>query len=313
MTTVNQRYLYKDLRKPDSQTYDEILADLGISFPVEKRDATVPDNNGNACVIPDKVAVWRPDTDQYLSTVGRDYGLVPYHHAFSLAEVLLDEGDVQVICGGPLNRGEAAVLVLRGSGVLQLDIGDDIVNECLLRSTHDGTGKIEVRMTPRRLKTGVVLTTDATRPLSFKHSKGANERVADARKALRRMSTEWEQFTAAAKKLMAVRVTQDDARSFISLVVGDKDNPRAQHIRDRVFDQWAFHSMAPACKGTLFGLVMAFGYWADFDKTVRQPKRITRTAAEFNVRLLGDSAKKKAKAWAMAISLRDNKGLGIVK
>lgn len=316
MSDVEKRYIYKDLDSPEGASYDEIIESLGLGFTAEKRpllvEVKLPDEQGvTHFQVPDKVAIWHKENDAYLATVGNNYGLVQYRIAFSLADVLLGEG-IEVVRGGPVNRGESAVLVLQAPGVLDLGNGNEIVNEVVLRSTHDGTGRIEVRTTPRNIKTGIVLTTDAMRPLSFKHSKRALERVADAKKTIRRIGREWESFTQSAKALMAVHLNQDEARGFIaSLIEGKADEKgevgvRCQKLRDEIYERWVqgVASKLPACRGTLFGMVMAVGEWADFHKTVKKSKRFNDNAAELNARLIGDAAKKKAKAWSLALALR---------
>jgi phage/plasmid-like protein (TIGR03299 family) len=310
MFDVDKRYLYKDLDSPSGATYDEIIESLGLGFTAEKRPLLV-EHNAAYFQVPDKVAIWHKENDAYLATVGNNYGLVQYRIAFSLADTLLSEG-IEVVRGGPVNRGESAVLVLQAPGVLDLGNGNEIVNEVVLRSTHDGTGRIEVRTTPRNINTGVVLTTDALRPLSFKHSKRALERVADAKKTIHRIGREWEAFTQAAKSLMSVPLNQAEARGFIASLVEGKASEegeigvRCQKLRDEIYERWVqgVSSKLPACRGTLFGLVMAVGEWCDFHKTVKKSKRFNNNAAELNARLLGDAAKKKAKAWSMALALR---------
>lgn len=312
MSDAKRRYVYKDLAKPEGRSYDEIIESLGLGFDAEKRPLKTTDNNGNDIVIPDKVAVWRTDTDDYLATVGDGYGLVQYRQVFSIADVLLGEG-IEVLFGGAINRGESAALVLRAPGELELGKGQKMTNECILRSTHDGTGKVEVRMTPRSNTTGIILTTDAMKPLSFKHTKNVENRMADAKRTLRRVHTEWEAFTSAAKSLMTINLNDEEGRSFITSVVGDSESTQAKNIKEKVFDLWkvGVSSRIDVCRGTLFGLVMSFAEWSDFHKTMRKSKRFNNNAAEFNVRVVGDAAKKKAKAWSMALTLRKRVKVGV--
>jgi hypothetical protein len=59
----------------------------------------------------------------------------------------------------------------------------------------------------------------------------------------------------------------------------------------------------------VFGLVQAFAEWADHDRPVRKSDRRDRVSAQLDARLISDSAKKKARAWATALWFMKGKKL----
>jgi hypothetical protein len=207
--------------------------------------------------------------------------------------------------------------VLEAPGVVNLSRGDDIVNRFIMLSSHDGTGKIEVRMAPWRRKTGTAITFDAGHPLAFKHTRNVRNRVQKARKVFNSVNNSWAEFSTGIQKMIAVTVTTAQAREFVESVLpasGDSDDPstRMGNIHDdilNIYSNTGIGTRLPKCRGTLFGLVQAFTEWADIKRTVRSSSKRDEISAGLDARLVSDSAKKKSKAWAMALYLANQKSM----
>lgn len=159
-------------------------------------------------------------------------------------------------------------------------------------------------MTPFRTLNGTALTVDASRPLAFKHTPGVNGRINRARKIFKNVNHSWDEFASGVAKMVMVQVTDDEAKSFITNVLGESDSTRMENIKGDIYATFKTGTacVMPRCKGTVFGLVQAFAEWADHGRTVRVSKRRTdEKAARIDARLISDSAKKKQRAFSTAL------------
>ena len=280
-----------------------------MKFHAEKRDQSWKDDDDRWIRSKDMVVI-RTDTMVELGGVGRDYCVVQYKDAFSPVDVLIANGQAELVSGGAPNRGEQAFLVLKSEGSIMLAPGDSIQNYFVMRSSHDGSCKIEIRMTPYRAKSGTTFALDASKPLAFKHTPNVEGKLAMARRTWRNVQESWEDFSAGAKRMIATPVTESEAREFITAVLASKkDSTRSQHIADdiyQLFRNTGVGTRVPACRGTLFGLVQSFSEWGDLHRTIRAAKNKNSVAAALDAKLIADTAKKKQKSWGMALHLSKN-------
>jgi phage/plasmid-like protein (TIGR03299 family) len=289
---------------------DEASLKYGWPENVEKRDLYFKTASGVEKVSPYHCQIVDADRERAMGVVGTRYVVVPYKDALSPCLPMLAAG-ARIVGGGAPNLGERCYLILEADGVVKLSKGDNIVNRFILSSSHDGTGKIELRMSPYRPRTGTALTIDSTHPLAFKHTRNVGARVAHARKAFSRVNEEWMEFTKGVQKMVSVPMSERDAQAFIEQVIPSaSDSTRIQNIRESIYLLYTTYGTGtrlPKCRGTLFGLVQAFAEWADLKRTVRKSNRRDDVAAALDAKLFADSAKKKQKAWAMALYLADQK------
>lgn len=270
-----------------------------------------PDINGDYTQVnPEKmVTVWT-DTHERLGDVGYNYQVVQYPVAFSIINPLIEKG-ARVIGGGLINRGERAVLVLETDSVLEITPGDTIVNRIVVMSSHDGTGKIEIKVTPYRRKTGVAIALPVN-GLSFKHTLRVEANMVAGRKAYARIEAAWDSFSDAVKRMIAVKVDDKEARAFIEQVLPTENkrkgpSKRLENQREDVFQVYkntGIGRRSVQCKNTLFGVFMAFVEWADHHKTIRTSKKRNEAACNFDAKFIGDGAKKKMLAYGVAKKLQ---------
>jgi hypothetical protein len=252
--------------------------------------------------------VRREDDKTPLGVNSTVYGLTQYRQWFAIPEELW-QGGVELVYGGLQGRGQRAYLVMRAEGAIQLATGDRILNEFTVTASHDGQAKLMFMMTPRRTGSDTILTFN--KPLvSFKHSKNVAVRIAKMGSVLSKVQDSWAEFSEATQAMSLIKVTDDQARGFIKNVLGDSDSVRMQNVRAKVFDLWRHVGIGravPACQGTLFGLTQAFCEYSDHHVTTRKNKYLDPASAAMDSKALGDASKRKAKSWAMALTLIKNK------
>jgi phage/plasmid-like protein (TIGR03299 family) len=313
-----KNYTFKGLNMRGAASLGEAVEKYGMDFSVGKYPLYFfPEGpDGPKILSPQNEQVANGDNYDPLGVVGLRYTKVPYPLAFAPAESLI-EGGARVVGGGCPNNGERAYLVLESDGVIQLSRGDKIVNRFVMMSSHDGTGKIEIRMTPFRPKTGTAITYDASHPLAFKHTRNVNTKLGRAKTIFSRVNANWNEFSVGVQRMVSVNMTEAEAKDFIEAVLPTSTSggakreasARLENIRTDVlviYRDTGIGTRLPKCRNTLFGLVQAFTEWADITRTVRKSTRRDAASAGLDARLVSDSAKKKQKAWALALYLAKN-------
>jgi len=179
---------------------------------------------------PNVCGIVRTDNGDMLGHGSRGYGIYQFSEVAEIIRPALEEDKVKFVLGGCPNFGERMYLVMDAAGELQLGTGDTVVNRFILTSSHDGSSKVEVRMTPYRKMSQSAFITDA-RPLQFKHTKKVADRIAATRKTLASVQAEWAAFESNVRGMIALNLTDEEAISFITKVVGDSDSTRTINIR----------------------------------------------------------------------------------
>lgn len=292
-------------------TLEEACEEYGLDREVEKRPLYYPGKDDKQLLSPYNMQTVDVETDHPLGVVGNNYKVVPFRNAFSPAEPLIENG-ARIIGGGAPHFGAVGYLRMELPGSFKVGKAE-LLNQFTFRSSHDGTGKVEVRSTPYFTANRVAITTDASRPLAFKHTRNVGVRISRARETFRRVNENWNEFTQGVQKMIAHPLSDAEARQFIEQLTPSKaGGTRIERVRDDIYTLFKLTGQArhlPQCKGTLFGLVQAIGEWADFWRTQRSTKKRDATAAIIDARLVSDAAKKKQKGYAMALWLINNKKL----
>ena len=255
---------------------------------------------------PREVQVYRKDDGRAMGVVGLVYRTMSHPVALEFARQLI-AGGARIIGGGCPNRGERAYLILESDGNVAIGKNDNIVNRFVLTNTHDGTGKIELRITPFWSRAGTAFNPESGKPLSFKHTTNVQNRLASANKVMARVNRNWDEFSSAVQKMIAMPLNEREAKDFIEAILphtGDEASPKLENIRSEIltiFRDTGIGCRLPACRGTVFGILQAFSEYADIKQTVRKSDKRDRASATLDARLIGDAAKKKAKAYGFAL------------
>jgi phage/plasmid-like protein (TIGR03299 family) len=280
----------------------------GMSRTCVKLLQRFPDVDGEYTLTnPEKmVTVWSDDHTR-LGDVGYKYQVVQYRDCFNIAGPLLERG-FRIVGGGLINLGERACLILESNEVIELGNGDEIVNRLVLLSSHDGTGKIELVMTPYRKKTGSAQVLDIP-GLSFKHTLNVHNRIGAGRKAFAKIEKAWDDYSTGARRMQMCEMTDANARAFIEQVLPSKTkevSTKLENLREDIYQVYKNTGIGRhniKCRGTLFGLVQAVSEWADHHATVRASSKRNSAATDFDFKLLNTGAKKKAQAWSAGLTL----------
>jgi phage/plasmid-like protein (TIGR03299 family) len=299
---------FNGLIEKGAATLSEACELYGLNRPVDMRPLTYIGADGKPLISPFHQQTVDTETDNPLGVVGAGYQLVPYETAFAFVEPLLENG-AKMISGGAPHFGQVAYLVLENPGSIKVG-NHEILNRFMLRSSHDGSTKIECRSTPYFTANRIAMTVDATRALCFKHTKRVNDRLHRARNTYKRVNENWNEFSEGVQRMITTSIDEKDAKAFIEQITpSTSDSTRIQNIREDIFTLFKLTGQCRTlvqCKGTLFGLVQAVGEWADFHRVTRKTNKRSQEAALLDARLISDAAKKKQKAWALSLWMVNN-------
>jgi len=292
-------------------TFEDILARYGMNFGVKKvpqwwHDGTNP-TNPVFHQTPAVVAALRTDDNTFLATVGENYGLTPYDKSFEFCKKLIENG-VQVIDGAVTRNGARAFLFFRGASSFEIAPGDRIENVFYIIASHDMSSEIEVKMAPRRTKTGQLMPTDIQRnkfKFRFRHSSQVQKHLDKAEATLAHAQADFEDFEESVRSLSLVKLTPHQAKTYYETIFGEYGkHKRTDNIIDEMMKkyQYGVDSQIPAFRGTMFGAYMAIVQWAE-ERKVKRPKRISERDARIESALIGDAAKKKLVALSTAYGM----------
>lgn len=177
-------------------TTDELLNDKGFQYVVFK--SQLRDGLGRPVDawgtfrwdLTDKVA-GNKEAAMFLGTVGKDYTVIQHDEGFKSIDALMRSADgAHYETAGVLGNGEK-VWALADLG-FTAKIGDDVQNGYLLFSTgHDGSMSHSYRMCMTRVvcqnTLSAALSERTKASLVVRHTKNANARLSDQRKALESM------------------------------------------------------------------------------------------------------------------------------
>lgn len=194
--------------------------------------------------IPGQFAVIRtnPSTkraEQLGAVVGSFYTPIQNEDNCDVLQTIIDESGAVFETAGSLNRGRNTFVTMKLPQTMKIG-GEDVVelNIAALNS-HDGTSAFTLLVTPVRI---VCQNTQAAALKNFRskftvsHTKNADRRIADARRALGLSFAYMEEFEREAEAMIAAQMNSDQ---FLKIVRGiwtpskDEDSKRSQTIAEK--------------------------------------------------------------------------------
>ncbi len=86
---------------------------------------------------PDHMSIHRRDTQDYLGTVGSNYGIVQYPDLFKFTEVLVDQDLAGFKYAGISGNGAQAYIVMETAKCINLGPGDDVSCFFYVATSHN--------------------------------------------------------------------------------------------------------------------------------------------------------------------------------
>jgi len=301
-------------------TFNDMIKQAGLDFEVTKCRLIARRPVFGDEIMSNLVAIYRKDDGAIVSQrgVGKKYEIVQIGDALKFCEYLIDQNYATYGYAGAPGKGARAYVILKAAGAIDVSEKDKIENWFTVSTSHDGTGKIEVRTTPVFPKIGAVLTPSQGKNLSFKHTKNVQTHITQAMKTIKRITSEWDNAETQLRTMMRVKITEEMAAKYFESVIDSDDienSARALNIKEQMMTTYksGTYRMIPSMCNTVFGAYATVLEWCDKQKTVRKSEIRTENEAKLYTKISGSAAKQKAEAhgfaWKMCALRRDPTGV----
>lgn len=258
----------------------------GLDFQVSLRDcffagakpADAPaDWPGKMTQVTNRKVVVRDDTEDPLGIVSSGYPVLQYREAFDFMDTVVNGKDTRYVAAGSLRSGKQGFMVVRAPDSMQvnvLDGKDPHEMFMVLRTSHDLTRAIEVMAMPLRGKcmnqmTLASFAANVPHRWSIRHTSTMQAKLADAAKSIAQLGAYADRFNELAKRLVAIKVTDEKCKYVLGKVV-----PKTSVKRDEVVDtiiSKMHSSPTVGWDGTGWGLVNAVSDHYDWGRSGGSP------------------------------------------
>ena len=238
--------------------------------------------------------------------VGSEYGIVQYDEAVGFLENLIGSDHAELRYLSAPGTGCHLYVVLRAAGTIQVGT-ETLVNDFLVTTSHDGSAKLNIRITPTM---GKVTAIPFTAGVQFRHSKNVNEHLTRASTTIKVVTDLWDTFEQDMQKMMACKITNEQAMDYFKCIVGDnEESTRQTNIRDSLASLYEKGLVARLVPNTVAAAYFAFVEWSNHWKTVRKMKHIKNSdEAELFGKFHGTSVREQTEGYAFAVAMTEEFG-----
>src|SRR5690606_4599085 len=218
----------------DYPTSAEAVRYAGLDYTVEKRGLMTFDGlNGRPedqhgqqipkSPVANFYATVRPDTDDVLGVVGKDYQVVQNVEAFSFFDAIVGGNDgILYETAGALGKGECIFITAKLPDYIKVGREDLIEQYLFLTTSHDGYGSITAAFTPIRICCNNTLNAamkNHTNSIKIRHTANAKDRLDEAHKVMGISNQLSMQLEGIFNQWAKVRVTDPELRRLIQLAM----------------------------------------------------------------------------------------------
>lgn len=256
---------------PESPTSEDAIVAAGLDWVVTKE----PVFDSKGIQIPNYFANTRSTDNSILGVVSSRYEIVQNKDAFSFTDSLVDEG-LTYESAGSLRDGKTIFLL--GNMPKTTILGDEIENYVCFTNTFDGSGAIQVCLTPTRVVCSNTLNfalRTAKRKWSARHIGDMQSKLHEAQVTLGLIN----QYTAAlnedAERLAAIKMSDTEVEQMLDMMYPVKEDSsnavknRVEKLKDNFF-YCLQQDDIKKFRGTKYGVMMAATDFADHSDPIRK-------------------------------------------
>ncbi len=215
-------------------TAAEAIVAGGLDWEVEMREI-FRKRNGVIETIENRFELTRVSDGTPFAILSGQYKPFQNRDAFSFMDALVENGDARYETAGSLKGGRVVFITMETPDYITLPGEDKIKTYLLLRTTHDGTGRIQVYVVTVRVVCWNTLTwgiAGARHKWGVTHTADVSTKVKQAQDALGFTIDYDEAFRREAEALMAVRVTDDQLVKLLKSEI--EDRPQRFELIDKI-------------------------------------------------------------------------------
>ena len=263
----------------EAPTSADAIKFAGLDWRVEAK----PIYNEKQIEIPGFKANTRDIDGSVFGIVTDRYRIVQNSEAFDFTDSLIGEG-CKYETAGSLKGGKKVFLLAKMPE--RKILGDEVDPFICFTNSHDGSGAIQVCMTPVRVvcqNTLNLALDSASRKWSTRHVGDMQSKLAEAKHTLNLANDYMDELTIMADKLAHTKVTDAEVAKFLDEIfpVNEEDSDRKKNNIKEVKDQFVACMFAPDIlkfRNTGWGVMNAASDWMSHTA----PHRMTDTYQERN-------------------------------
>lgn len=263
----------------EAPTSAEAIRLAGLDWKVESKPIFTAEN----IEIPGYRANTRDSDGSVLGIVSDRYQIVQNTEAFDFTDSLIGEGCTYETAGSLKNGKKIFLLAKMPERKI---LGDDVDPFICFTNSHNGTGAIQVCMTPIRVvcqNTLNLALDNASRKWSTKHVGNMQSKLAEAKYTLKLANDYMDNLEVMADQLAHTKVTNDEVVNILDELfpVDDSDSDRKKRNVEEVKEQFMVCMLAPDIakfQNTAWGVVNAASDWMSHT----EPRRASDTYRERN-------------------------------
>lgn len=256
---------------PESPTSEDAIVAAGLDWTVEKK----PIFDASRNEIKNYFANTRDSDGSVLGVVSGRYEIVQNKDAFSFTDSLVDEG-LTYESAGSLRDGKCIWLL--GKMPKTTILGDDVENYIAFTNTFDGSGAIQVCLTPTRI---VCMNTlnfalkTAKRKWSTRHIGDMQSKLYEAQVTLGLINQYTEALNQDAERLASLKMSDGEIEQMLDMMYPIKEDSsnvtklRVQKLKDNFF-YCLQQDDIKKFRGTKYAVMMAATDFADHSDPIRK-------------------------------------------
>ena len=312
--------MLRELFKGDGnvQTLPELLESINCNFdaelvPIYHNRSDYEDSKEYSPYqeIPNKSCIRRGDNFIPLGVMSARYGLAQYRETLGFLNDVVGTNKAQFYGARAIDNGASLFVAVKAPNTVMFAPDDEIECFYTASTSHDGTGSIQLMLSPVHKRTQTILTTLDSGIIRMRHTKLVKDRLGRATGTINKMQAVWQNHEDKFRKFAGLPINDDEAKTYFAMVVpsdeiGDDVPTRTVNVREKLYDIYkvGMVSQIPSCKNTLLGAFVSALVFGDYYKTTRS-SIIGRSEQDVMVesRLSGTAARFKADAFAACLKL----------
>lgn len=256
---------------PDALIAEDAIVAGGLDWIVTKE----PVFDSKGAQIPNYFANTRSSDNSVLGVVSGRYEIVQNKDAFSFTDSLVQEG-LKYESVGSLREGRCIFLL--GQMPKTTILGDDVENYICFTNTFDGSGAIQVCLTPTRVVCSNTLNlalSTAKRKWSTRHIGDMQSKLHEAQVTLGLINKYTEELNIESERLAAIKISDAEVEAMLDNIypITNEDSDIRRKRVEKLKEGFFYCLQAPDIKqfrGTKYAVAMAATDFADHSEPLRK-------------------------------------------
>jgi len=262
----------------------QCMEKAGLNWNVNLAPCYMKLPNGEFVEVKENQVPYRDDTNTPFKAVGNRYYPFQNKQCFDFLDNVIDDFGAKYDTAGAFDNGAIVFLMLELSN--NIVIGDDkVVPYLTMVNSHNGSTSLKAFTTPIRITCSNTLKLaikNAVSSFSFRHTKNANGKIAQARQSLEIGYKYYDEFGKELNKLTEISANVDDLKKILEVVfpvISERKDiegnilnegaiTKVKLAHNKIINNFE-NGDSNSVKNNLWGIVNAINSWELWDSEIR--------------------------------------------